>query len=239
MAITVTRIGTDLNSDANADTYDTASFDFVNGRFYLLVWNASGASSGDLAVMTVSGATSGTWTHVSGAASFNNVATPLNRLRFAYYLATGTFSETINLNCTAGQDQIGCRAVMLELTGMRTTSTVVQSDAGTGDAGTSVGTAITLASFADATNNVCIMAFGRDTDSAVTPSGSLLTLRGVAGSTPTHSLWVGYQVGENVNPSATWTGAADWGGIALEIAVASASVAGTSASLRRIRGRRR
>lgn len=219
MAITFTRVGTNLNSTTDTTSYTTASHDFVDGRYYMLLWHAR--KSATLANPTVSGTTSGTWGGGGATANFNTVASASNRVRAAVYLATSTFSETITINC--GSDtQVSMQAVMISITGMDTTGTLVQQDAGTGDAGTSVSSSITLASFADATNNGCLLVFGKDGSAAVTPSGSLTEL--VDETNPDGgSIWVGYQIGENVNPSASWTGNEDWGGIAWEIKAAAAS----------------
>jgi hypothetical protein len=228
MAITVTRIGTDLNDTTDATSYTTAEFSFVSGRVYLLAVVADAGSNENLAHPTVSGATSGAWTVHGGASSFDSNATPTHRLGWRRHIAVATFSETLTIDYGLGNDQLECRAAMLELTGAHATTPGVQSDAGQADSGTAVSTAITLASFADATNNACLLAFGKVNAGAVAPAGSMLELTEVGSTSP--ALWVGYMIGENVNPSATWASSAAWGGVALEIqaAAGTATLTGTA-----------
>ena len=237
MAITIALPANGSGADAtDATGYTTGSIDFVSGRVYVMVVDNSRGTS-TATQPSVSGSTSGTWgtEGLFGATYDKSASSPVRRIRVLTFTATSTFSETLSISFGA-TTQTGCRWIVAEVSGADTDAPIVQAVENEGDAGTTA--SVSLAALADAANAV-IGFFGCDSPSDAFTEGAGFTLLGqVSNASPNSSACCVYAIGDNA-PSATMS-TADWGGVAVEVAIAPAGgIAGTSTSLRQSRRRRR
>lgn len=246
MAILPAVAGTSVDSATDATSYTQGGSDWTpdEGVVYLVAVNSEdGATEGTL---SWTGTGSPTFTSL-GARSWDSAGTPNKRLQVWRFLASGLGAGKISVDF--GVDtQLGCNLHVIALPGAKTSGTngadaIVQVDAGVNDTGATSGPpGLTLASFADAVNNVCLMFVAHEGNENSTVQTDFTELVNASG----HSLCTmisQYKVGEVTDCTGTsWATSSRAGGIALEIAAAEEEggvVVGTSTSNRSTRRRRR
>lgn len=119
----------------------------------------------------------------------------------------------------AGTGQI---TVVVELAGIDTSAPFVQY---ADDISASNGTqsTLTLASFADATNNAVVFAAAHATNEAQASVAGYSEYGDVGHNTPTRRLSSYANVGEDTTPNVSWTTSGVWGTVGLEARAASAA----------------
>jgi hypothetical protein len=101
--------------------------------------------------------------------------------------------------------------------------------------GASTGAA-TLDTFVDATNNIGLVAYAVDNDTAITPEGGWTKIDEQQGTIPDRTIAMAYKVGgSDLTAGATWTGTIDGAIIAAELTEAGAGGSGPLLSARRNR----
>ena len=180
-----------------------------------------------------------TWTEIA-TVSFRDQATPLRRLTAFRAFVTGATAGAITLNFAA--TQTGCALVVQTVAGTLTTGTnaadaIVQSPTAYSETLTTrspcitpcaTDTLLTLAALTNRSNAVIAGFTIDDTVTPVAPSGWTLGTIQQYSSPVVSSNAIWSTAPDTIYPAVTWTGDARSGGIALELAVASAPASATS-----------
>jgi hypothetical protein len=213
VAITATN---KLNPVANAaaSTLVTGTLTPAAGKIYLASVNAyRAAGAGNVPTLTGAGLT---WTAV------DNQSAGAGRLTvFMSSLATGSETPGALTFDFASQNQDAFSGNVHEYGGMATSGTVVQHPKGTGSGTTA---SVVMASFADATNNLCVFISGVLSAAPAMTVGSGFTQLGTAANAGlTTRIQAEYKTGEDLLADSTWTGSQTWVAVGLEIAIAVAA----------------
>jgi len=225
MAIVAVKLGTSIHSNADATSYTYVSATYTDNRLYLLFTNSSIASGTAPSVNSVTGGGL-TWVEATAGAGGNLWSGNVRRCQcFRAMVTSGaTAGElTIGLDGTS----TGMDACVVEVTGMDTGGTngsaaVVQVAEDQDDANVSTLVFDTMAAFGSSDNRPVAFIAYRLNVSAVEESGYTLL------DTSGHPAPVGGSIAEyhpsspETTPSATWTGTAATGGLAVEVKAAAA-----------------
>lgn len=213
-----------VNLTNNGDTtdgtvYTTASVTLEAGRHYLLAVNAHQVDTPSTPTVTSTGAT---WT-LRQSVDFQNIAAPDQRL--CVFVGTVAAQQVGAITITYPGTKTACRWSLEEVTGHNTSSPIVQDVENRADTGTTF--SVAPAAFADAVNNAMYCVVSHSSSDAINKEAAHTQLSdGVtAGSTSTIHMKVVWQIGEDTSVDFTTASSRFWGGIALEIAVASSSAA--------------
>jgi hypothetical protein len=215
MAITAA-LETSLNSAADQTSYSIASVSPVDGNL-VLVYVQNTSETVPCATPTLSGL-SVTW---------DQVATALNTTsndRSTLFRAQGTYADgTITVSFGA-ETQNHCQAHVIDLGGTATgnngADAIVQSDTEVG--ASTNGNNCDLASFADATNNACVVmgAVNANDTSFDVDTSSFTALNEVVGGSRRSA--IGWRTGEDTTPGLIWsTTSRNYAIIAVEVAILS------------------
>lgn len=225
MAVTAANL-TASYSNTDATSYATASVAPGSNRLLLLAVESNTGDSSTPAAPTVTG-NGLTWVQVASIA-YDTGGTRRGRLTLFRAMGASPSSGAITIDFGAATQTV-CVWSLDEFAGVDTGGTngsaaVVQSNTAS-SAGTS-SLSVTLASFADATNNAAYGAFSKqDNPSSFTAEGGYTTLSDTASTTPKSRLGVEWKVGEDTTVTAT-AGSTNQGGcVAVEIAMAAAAAA--------------
>lgn len=217
MAITITNLTADGDTTdrGSGNPYQTASVTLEAGRLYFL---AAAAQQVDTPLTPTVSSTGATWTLVE-AVDYQTIASP--DIRICIFSGTVASQQTGAISMEYSSTMACAIWSVDEVQGHNTGSPVVQKPENRADTGTSF--AITMASFADATNNAMYAVVGKSSTEATTKEAghTLLADDSVAGASATVHLTVVWQLGEDTAVTFTTASSRFWGGIALEIAAAS------------------
>ena len=211
-------------SSTDANSYATASITPGANRLILAWVENNKATAADLPTLSGNGLT---WVQVS-TVTFNTIATGFNRLTLFRAMGAAPTAGAVTISF-AGVTQTACLWSIVEFSGVDTSGTngsgaVVQSVTNRADAAAAV-TGLTVTLGAVGTYNGAASGFGLDTNTAVTPrAGWTETAADVGTTTPVSRIETQWIAAANATASATTTGVADWGGIAVEIKVAPPAV---------------
>lgn len=216
MTISMVQLGAGFSTtspaSANSLTNSGGTFAFVSGKWYMAAY-AAGSASTSLTNPTLAGATSGSWTR-KGPASFDTVASPTDRSGYFYFKATSSFSESPSMDW-ATNTPTSLAVVICECNSDPAGAFFVQSQAGTGDTGTTATNGTPLSAFADA-NNGTLLVVGTTATGAITAGTGVDQVATMSETVPNIRIWVGFRAGQTLSPTATFA-SANWGAQTAEI----------------------
>jgi hypothetical protein len=230
MSLAITSLG-GAQSTTDGTTFPVApSFDVTAGvPVILAILNTKGSATD---TPTVADDAGNTYTLVR-TRGWGTAAVPLRRWTVFRMDPVSTATVTLTVSF-GGNTQTGFWWNAVECAGAKTgADLVVQSIGDTNDA-----TATDfdghfdppLAAFADATNNATLAFIGWAANDAGTKDAAMTLLRSGNFNTPPTGGLSQYAIGEVLQPTASWTGTAAAGGIALEIAAETSSTPSASDS---------
>jgi hypothetical protein len=221
MALTFSEVAS-YSDSAGATSYVSASsYTITNGaRAYILVAAARNPAVGPSGMS--SAAFSGAVLVTGASITFNNIATPTESVDIWQVTGTGV-SAQITITFAALHSAICVKVI--EVAG--DSGTVVQTGTGRADAATAVSLNVaSLAAFGSATNGV-LMAVAYRADTETTAFDAPLTELGTEeyndDGSPDLVITAAYSASSDTTPTATLSGASDWGAIGLEIQEATSS----------------
>jgi hypothetical protein len=221
MAITAAHL-TSAGSDTNADTQDTASITPTANRLVLaaIVNTASGTPT--LPTLAGNGLT---WVEIL-TVLFDVIATPTKRLTLfrALGASPSTGVVTITAATSTGWSWSVAEFGGIDTSGSNGSGAIVQSASNRADNAGSL--TVTLAAFADAVNNVAYGGFGASGNTQITPGGGFAELGEGASTLPSSRCQSEWKTGQDTTVDAsTELASPEWGGIAVEIKMATAAAA--------------
>lgn len=213
MAIVGTHL-TDGNSLASGTSYTTASISPTSGSPVFIAIDIKNGASTDPTVSSVSGCGL-TWTDVGSSSPWDSTSGSRRQLHVWKGLGTPS-SGTITI--TTGETDSTCSWSVDEFSGVDTTSPVVQSNHNeNGDVGSSV--TVTLSAFSSASNGT-YGGFGHWNNVTMSADGGHTVL--VTQGTYDPGIAVEYNPGNDTSVVGSFSGAANIGGVAIELAAATA-----------------
>jgi hypothetical protein len=230
---------TNLTKYDNTNSLGAAGTPYVTSATITPTANAcvllSVVSGTNLAITGVSGCNL-TWTVVPSPQSFNST-----NHRLSVWRGFGASPTTEAVTITFTNNVSGISLIIDQITGAATGGTngsdaVVQSVPAEFTAASSG--AVTLATFADATNNIAYVAFAIDNDADIVPEAASYTqIEEQQGLAPDRTVMTAYRVGGgDLTAGASWAGTLDGAAIAMEI-TAGAAASGSGSLLARNRNR--
>ncbi len=233
MAISVTVVeAKQSNADVTTPfTFAFASYTFTAGRLYLIAAGTSVASAPISTVSSITGATAA-FTFVNqkkyGASAPNEV----RNVEIWRYAPASTVTETLTVALSGGSTDTN--AVLLEVTGCKVSGTngadgIVQS-LGAGNALATTGL-VTLSAFADS-NNRPVGWFQHRTNEVGSAGANFIALQTNSWASPSNGgilEWSSTTADATVD--ATWTTSSNWGGVAVEIAIAASGSPGSGTAV--------
>jgi hypothetical protein len=215
-----------FNSTVLASVFAGASWTPPDGAVVIVFVGNSKAASPD--APTSLGGNGQTWDQIA-TVSFNTAGSPTRRL--TAYRALIASPSAGPLTVTFPSNQTGCFALVVSITGCKTTGTngadaVVQVVTNLSDTGDDR-SFVVLADFLNHSNSV-LAGFGIDGTVTLVPQSGFTLGTQQAYTAPTHTGNTEWLVTPDALATMTWTGAAKWGGIALEVAAATPATSNTS-----------
>lgn len=217
MAVSITNLAAagDTTDRGSGNPYTTASVTLEAGRLYVLAVVGNRVDNPDTPTVTSSGAT---WT-LRESVDYNTIASPDHRI--CVFLGTVASQQIGAISIEYAATQLGCRWSVDEVTGHNTGSPIVQDGENRADTGTSF--SVTLAAFADAVNNAMYCVVVHSSADAINKEAAHTQLSdGQTGAGTTIHMKVVWFLGEDTSVDFTTASNRFWGGITMEIAMASA-----------------
>jgi hypothetical protein len=207
----------DYASGSNASSYTSSgTLALTAGKLYIAtVFSAK--SSGSYTEPTFSHANAGTLTVIGGGK--DGVGSAFDQLS-SFFLIPGSDVAAGSFTANFGTTMVCVTMSVEEFTGQYSTGTIVQSNPSADPNATQTSAAGSLSSFADPVNNAVFSAIILNgIANSITKDSAPYTqlLNNSSGTSPTRSVSVQYNVGEDTAPGFSWTTAAHWALFAFEI----------------------
>lgn len=154
----------------------------------------------------------------------------------AVFLGIGAAPTATAVSITYTIQHEGCLASFVQFLGTDGADPIRQAAENHNNDVSSI--AVTLAAFGDDANNAVFGAFGHEVAEGATPEGGYTELHDLTHATPNRGLMTAWKVGQDLDPSASWTTSGKAKAVACEIKASGASSSGGS-TLAAVRRRRR